>query len=153
VDSEIARLNSTYLAPSPELKAFLEARGTTAPASGASLAELLRRPQVDYASLSPFDPERPRLDRAVCAQVEISIKYEGYIKRQMKQAEEFRRMESRRFPADIDYMGIHGIRMEARQKLNKIRPENFGQASRISGVNPADIAALMIYLEKKGMQS
>ncbi len=152
VEGEIARLGSTYLAPSPELKAFLEARGTTAPASGASLAELLRRPQVDYASLSPFDQARPRLDRAVCEQVEISIKYEGYIKRQMKQAEEFRRMESRRLPADIDYMAIHGIRIEARQKLSKIRPENFGQASRISGVNPADIAALMVYLEKIGRQ-
>jgi tRNA uridine 5-carboxymethylaminomethyl modification enzyme len=148
VDKEIARLSSTHIAPTPELKAFLEARETAAPVSGISLADLLRRPQVDYASLAPFDKNRPALDRAVCVQAEISIKYEGYIKRQLKQAEEFKRMESRKLPAGIDYMSINGIRIEARQKLTKIRPENFGQASRISGVNPADMAALMVYLGK-----
>ncbi len=146
VDREIARLNTTYIAPTPELSAFLASRGTPAPASGASLADLLRRPQVDYASLAPFDPGRPELDGAVRRQAEISIKYEGYIKRQLKQAEEFKRMEGRRLPPDIDYMSIGGIRTEARQKLAKIRPESFGQASRISGVNPADMAALMVYL-------
>jgi tRNA uridine 5-carboxymethylaminomethyl modification enzyme len=96
VDNEIERLGSTYIAPTPELKAFLEERGTTAPASGVSLADLLRRPQITYLSLAPFDASRPELDRAIYNQAEISIKYEGYIKRQLKQAEEFKRMESRR---------------------------------------------------------
>jgi tRNA uridine 5-carboxymethylaminomethyl modification enzyme len=148
VEAEIERLNKTYIAPSEELKALLTERGTTAPNTGVSLADLLRRPQLDYASLKPFDVNRPELEKAIWSQAEILIKYEGYIKRQLKQAEEFKRMESRRLPEDIDYLSIQGIRTEARQKLNKIRPLSFGQASRISGVNPADMAALMVYLGK-----
>jgi tRNA uridine 5-carboxymethylaminomethyl modification enzyme len=150
VDGEIARLEKTHLPPSDALTAFLTARGTTAPASGVSLADLLRRPQVDYASLAPFDPQRPALDREVWRQAEISLKYEGYIARQEKQAAEFRRLENRLLPADIDYLSIPTLRIEARQKLDRIRPESFGQAGRISGVSPADMTALMVWLEKEG---
>ena len=146
VDDELIRLEKTYIAPSDELKAVLEERGTTPPQSGTSLANLLRRPQVDYKCLASFDKNRPILDRAVTEQVEISLKYQGYIEKQLRQVEEFRRMEARLLPEDIDYSQINGLRLEARQKLNKVRPRNIGQASRISGVSPADIAALMIWL-------
>ena len=117
--------------------------------SGASLAELIRRPQIAYADLADFDPERPQLPRAVAAQVEIGLKYEGYIKRQLKQVEEFARLEGHKLPPDLDYSQITGLRLEAREKLAQIRPENFGQASRISGVSPADISVLMIYMESR----
>jgi tRNA uridine 5-carboxymethylaminomethyl modification enzyme len=150
VDRECERLKATFIPTTPELRAFLEARGSSVPPSGVGLAELLRRPELDYASLAPFDKARPALDKAVCEQVEISIKYEGYIKRQLKQAEEFKRLENKKIPQGLDFMSIHGIRIEARQKLTKVQPSNFGQASRISGVNPADIAALMVYLERGG---
>jgi tRNA uridine 5-carboxymethylaminomethyl modification enzyme len=149
VEAEIERLNKTYIAPSEELKALLTERGTTAPNTGVSLADLLRRPQLDYASLKPFDVNRPELEKAIWSQAEILIKYEGYIKRHLNRPRSFKRMESRRLPEDIDYLSIQGIRTEARQKLNKIRPLSFGQASRISGVNPADMAALMVYLGKE----
>jgi tRNA uridine 5-carboxymethylaminomethyl modification enzyme len=146
VDREIKRLENTYLPPSPELSVLLESCGTTAPPSGVSLASLLRRPQLDYRSLAPFDTNRPSLDARVAEQAEISVKYDGYIKRQTRQVEELKRMENVRLPEDIDYESLQGLRLEARQKLGKIRPLNLGQASRISGVSPADIAALMIYL-------
>jgi len=150
VAAERTRLEHTHLAPSPELSAFLEGKGSAVPASGISLADLIRRPGIGYADLAPFDPDRPELDRSIGQETEIGIKYEGYIKRQQKQAEEFRRLEQRPLPADLDYLHIASLRLEARQKLDKVRPENFGQASRISGVNPADMAALMIWLEKEG---
>jgi len=149
VDGELQRLERTHVHPGEALGAYLESRGTAAPVSGISLADLLRRPQVDYRGLAPFDPERPALPRAVTEQVEISLKYEGYIRRQMRQVEEFARLESRPIPADTDFSAIDGVRLEARQKLTKIRPRNFGEASRISGVSPADIAALMVYLENR----
>ena len=149
VEAEIARLEHTHLAPGDALAAFLEAHDTAPNASGVSLADLLRRPQIEYDALAPFDPERPALPAAVTEQVQISIKYEGYIRRQLKQAEEFSRMEDRRIPPDTDYSDIPGVRLEARQKLAKIRPENFGQAGRISGVSPADVAALMVWLDAK----
>lgn len=148
VDAEIKRLEKTFITPTKELCDMLIARGTTAPASGVSIADLIRRPQLDYACTAPFDAQRPELPAAVCEQVEISLKYEGYIRRQLKQVEEFKKMEQRTLPEDIDYMSINGLRIEARHKLAQVRPMNFGQASRISGVSPADIAALMIYLEK-----
>ena len=148
VRAEIERLETTYIAPTEELCALLEQLGTTAPKSGVSLANLIRRPQVSYGDLAPFDPSRPELSRAIIDEVGICLQYEGYIKRQMKQVEEFTRMELRKLPAGLDYETVPGLRLEARQKLNEIRPENFGQASRISGVSPADIAALMVYLEK-----
>ena len=147
VRREIARLESTHLAPDEALNALLTERGTAPAASGVSLADLIRRPQLSYADLSPFDPARPALPRAVAEEAEIVLKYEGYIRRQLKQVEEFTRMEERPLPADIDYDAIGGLRLEAREKLKKIRPENFGRASRISGVSPADISVLMIYTE------
>ncbi len=148
VDREISRLERTHTAPTPELCAYIEEHGTPAPSSGVSMADLVRRPQLSYDGLAPFDRDRPELPKAVRGQVEISIKYEGYIKRQLREVEDFRRMESRLLPEDIDYFSVNGVRTEARQKLAEIRPRSIGQASRISGVSPADIAALMIFLGK-----
>ena len=147
VDREIKRLERTHLAPTPELNALLRGRGTAELSSGASLAELIRRPQLDYLALEPFDPGRPELPRPVWYETEISLKYDGYIKRQLKQVEEFTRMEKKLLPDDIDYDEVAGLRLEAREKLKKIRPRSFGQASRISGVSPADISVLMIWME------
>ena len=149
VDAEISRLERTHVAPTPELCAALEALGTAAPASGLSLAALLRRPQLGYDDLAPFDPGRPALPREVTRQVEIRLRYEGYIKRQLRQVEEFSRMESRALPEDMDYDRVPGLRTEARQKLAALRPESFGRASRISGVSPADMAALAMYLGRR----
>ena len=149
VDAEISRLERTHVAPTPELCSALEALCTAAPTSGVSLAALLRRPQVGYTDLAPFDRERPALPRAVTQQVEIRLRYEGYIKRQLRQVEEFSRMESRALPEDIDYEKVPGLRTEAKQKLAALRPENFGRASRISGVSPADMAALAMYVGRR----
>ncbi len=146
VDREIRRLAQCGAAPSPALNALLESRGTAPVTDGAPLIALLRRPQVRYADLAPFDPQRPELPAEVTEQVEISVKYEGYIRRQMQEVEEFARMESRLLPPGLDYQAIEGLRLEAREKLSAVRPLNIGQASRISGVSPADIAALIIYL-------
>ena len=149
VRREIARLENTHLAPSERLNALLEARGTAPAASGVSLADLIRRPQLGYAELAPFDAAREALPRAVTEAVEINLKYEGYIKRQLRQVEEFSRMESRALPEELDYDAVVGLRLEAREKLKKIRPASFGQAGRISGVSPADLAVLMIHLERE----
>ena len=148
VDREIARLTHTGAAPSAALTALLTERGTSDAPDGCPLAALLRRPQLHYADLAPFDPGRPDLPPDVREQVEISVKYEGYIRRQQKQVEDFRRMESRKLPPDLDYNAISGLRLEAREKLSAVRPADIGQAGRISGVSPADMAALMIWLEK-----
>ena len=150
VDRETERLEGTYLPPSDELCEMLIKKETTPPNSGISLATLLRRPQIEYADLAPFDSGRPELPAAVTEQVEIRLKYAGYIDRQLRQVKEFGRMEGRKLPNDIDYDAVIGLRLEARQKLSKIRPENFGQASRISGVSPADVAALMVFVENRG---
>ena len=147
VDAELHRLESTHVAPGEKLNAMLCERGTAALISGASLADLIRRPQITYSDLAPFDSERPDLDRAVINEVVIDLKYEGYIKRQLKEVEEFSALESKPIPADIDYDDVTSLRLEAREKLKKIRPENFGRASRISGVSPADITVLMVYVE------
>ena len=152
VDREIYRLEHTGLAPSAELNAFLESRGTAAVLNGSSLADLIRRPQISYAALAPFDTERPELPKAVWEQAEIRIKYAGYIRRQMKQVEEFSRLEKHALPDNLDYGEVTGLRIEAREKLGRIRPRNFGQASRISGVSPADIAALMVWLENSRLK-
>lgn len=149
VEKEIKRLEKTHIPPSEELKALLESRKTPMPPSGVSLSALLKRPQLDYRCLAPFDKDRPELSEDICEEVEISVKYAGYIEKEKRQAEDMARMENRRLPKNIDYSSIRGLRIEARQKLDRIRPENMGQASRISGVSPADIAALMIYLEKQ----
>lgn len=151
VDREIQRLEHTGVASSPELEELLRNRGESAPKGGsAKLGALLRRPRISYDDLAPFNPQRPRLDKAVREAVEISMKYEGYIARQLRQVEEFRKMEGKTLPPDTDYLHLEGLRLEAREKLDLIRPLNLGQASRISGVSPADVAALMIYLEKRG---
>ncbi len=149
VERELDRLEHTGAAPTAELKAFLDRAGETFPASGAKLADLLRRPRVGYADLAPFDPQRPHLPRLVQEQVEIRLKYDGYIQRQNRQIHEFQRMEQRTLPEGTDYMEIPSLRIEARQKLNQIRPLNLGQASRISGVSPSDLAALIFWLERE----
>ncbi len=148
VAREIRRLTHTGASPSPALSAFLTEKGTADAPDGCPLIALLRRPQLHYDELAPFDPERPRLAADVAEQVEISVKYEGYIQRQQKQVEDFRKMESHKLPAGLDYSAIQGLRLEAREKLNAVRPLDLGQASRISGVSPADVTALMIYLER-----
>ena len=149
VDAECARLEKTHLAPTPALAAMLTARGTAPTSSGVSLADLLRRPQITYADLAPFDPARPELPHVVTEQAEIRLKYAGYIQRQLRQVAEFTRLEERLLPQDLDYREVSCLRLEARQKLNDIRPASLGQASRISGVSPADIATLMVYLESR----
>ena len=149
VDREIRRLEHTGVAQSQALNQMLT-QASTAPVSGsARLADLLRRPQIHYADLAPFDPGRPNLPPAVAGQVEIQLKYAGYLVRQQQQVEEFRREESRPLPLDLDYNAIGGLRLEARQKLSQIRPASVGQAGRISGVSPADIGVLLIYLEQQ----
>ena len=147
VDREIRRLTHTGVPPSPALAAFLAEKGTTAAADGCSLLALLRRPQLHYQELAPFDPQRPDLPEDVQEQVEITVKYEGYIRRQQKQVEDFRKMAACPLPPDMDYHAIQGLRLEAREKLSAVRPMDLGQAGRISGVSPADITALMIWLE------
>ena len=149
VQKEIKRLTHVGASPSPALSAFLAEKGTADVADGCPMIALLRRPQLHYDELAPFDPTRPELPADVAEQVEISVKYEGYIQRQQKQVEDFRKMERHKIPADLDYNGIQGLRLEAREKLSEIRPLDLGQASRISGVSPADVAALMIWLERK----
>ena len=147
VDAELARLEHTHVAPGEALNAMLAAKGSTPAATGFSLAELIRRPQIGYADTAAFDPARPPLPAPVARQVEIRLKYDGYIRRQLRQVEEFARMEEKALPADLDYAAIPGLRLEAREKLERIRPENFGRAGRISGVSPADLSVLMVYLE------
>jgi tRNA uridine 5-carboxymethylaminomethyl modification enzyme len=115
---------------------------------GARLADLVRRPRLTYEDLKPFDPDRPALPPEVAREAEISLKYAGYIDRQLRQVEEMKRLEGYPLPHDLDYLSIHGLRMEARQKLQEIRPTSLGQASRVSGVSPADVAVLMVYLKK-----
>ena len=149
VERECRRLEHTGAAPSPELDAFLARYGETSVANGARLADLLRRPPISYEALAPFDPDRPELPKPVREAVEIAIKYQGYIDRQLRQVEEMKKLEDRRLPDTIDYTSIEGLRLEARQKLSRIRPKNLGQASRVSGVSPADVAVLMVYLKQR----
>ena len=148
VRREVQRLEGSGIPASEELNAMLERKGTAPVANSARLADLLRRPQVSYADIAPFDPERPDLSPAVTDEVEIQIKYAGYLTRQEKQVEEFRKEEARLLPENLDYAAIPGLRLEAREKLAAIRPVSIGQAGRISGVSPADIAVLLIYLEQ-----
>lgn len=145
-DAEIARLRATYHAPDECLCSLLASLGASSPPSGVSLLELLRRPEIRYKDLAPVDTNRPSLSAKVIEQVEIEIKYEGYIRRQMQDIREQSRLEDKRLPDEIDYLSIPTIRTEARQKLQRVRPETLGQASRISGVSPADIGALTVWL-------
>ncbi len=149
VRQEIRRLEGSGITESPELNAYLVSVGTAPVKGSARLADLVRRPQVGYVRLAEFDCQRPKLSPAVEESVEIQVKYAGYIARQLKQVERFQKEESRALPSDLDYTTINGLRLEARQKLNAIRPLNLGQASRVSGVSPADIGVLMVYLELK----
>ena len=144
--AERARLHDTILSPTDTLNELLEAYGTTRVVSGVRLEELLRRPQLDYAALATVDTERPVLDALVQEQVEVEIKYEGYIRRQLADIEEMRRLENRLLPEDVRYADIVGLRKEAQEKLDKIRPRSIGQASRISGVSPADVSVLIVWL-------
>ena len=148
VKKEMARLESTGVPASAALNAMLSARESTPVANSARLADLLRRPGVTYENLAEFDTDRPELPLPVTEEVEIQVKYAGYLARQEKQVEEFRKEEARQLPADLDYMSIGGLRLEARQKLQEIKPLSIGQAGRISGVSPADIAVLLIYLDQ-----
>ena len=148
VRREIARLESCGVPASKELNEMLESRDSAPVTNSARLADLLRRPQVTYADIAPFDAQRPQLPEAVTQEVEIQVKYAGYLARQEKQVEEFKKEEARLLPEDMDYEAIAGLRLEARQKLSEIRPVSIGQASRISGVSPADIAVLLIYMEQ-----
>jgi tRNA uridine 5-carboxymethylaminomethyl modification enzyme len=147
IEEEAERVRKVVIHPSDKLNEMLVSRETSALNIGVRMVELLRRPQVSYADLAEFDTERPDLPYEVFEQVEISIKYEGYLKRQEAQVAEMRRLEVRKLPEDIDYSKIVGLRLEAIEKLNKVRPENIGQASRISGVSPADISVLLIRLQ------
>ena len=147
VQREIDRIASVGIAPGEQLNAFLEQHHSTPLKAGCKLIDLLRRPELSYAALAPFDAERPALPAVIREQVEIRIKYAGYIERQERDVEQYRRLQSRPLPLDLDYNEVDSLRLEARQKLNAVKPLNFGQAARISGVSPADITALMIYIE------
>jgi len=150
IEQEIQRLRTTHVSShDPKVNEILEGCGTTPLNGGASLADLIARPQVGYDDLAPVDPNRPALTRAEGKQAEISIKYEGYIEKQLAKVREFQRLENRRLPQDLDYSQMEGLRLEARQKLAAVRPVSIGQASRISGVSPADISVLMLELEQR----
>lgn len=147
VTREIERLETVTVGPTGEMQQFLAAHGSAPLKSGGKLMDLLRRPELSYDALAAFDPGRPALPAVIREQVEIRVKYDGYIKRQLRDIEQFRRMEGRELPNNLDYDAVPSLRTEARQKLSRIRPVNVGQAGRISGVSPADLTALLIYLE------
>ena len=148
IAEETRRVEHLNIGANPKVQAFLEAHNSTPLKTGTTLGELIRRPELDYEMLAELDPERPLLNRGVDEQVNINIKYEGYIKRQLKQVEQFKKLENKKIPETICYEEIHGLRIEAQQKLNLFRPISVGQASRISGVSPADISVLLIYMEQ-----
>ena len=150
IRDEITRLGSSYVGMTEQVQIFLEKHGSTLLKSGCSLADLVRRPELDYEMLSEIDPDRPLLSDPVKEQVNINIKYEGYIERQKRQIRQFKKKEVRLIPDDIDYNKVESLRLEARQKLEKFRPRSIGQASRIQGVSPADISVLMVYLQAAG---
>ncbi len=147
IEKEIERANKTVIAPKEEVNALLEANNSTKIKSGVKLSELVKRPELDYKILAPIDKTRPVLDKYVEEQAYIQLKYEGYIKKQLEQVEHFKSLEKKKIPDNIEYATIHGLRLEARQKLDKIRPHSIGQASRISGVSPSDINVLLIYMQ------
>lgn len=149
IKREKERLAQTTVSPTEEVNAFLRANGSTEIATGIKLSELLRRPEISYAALREIDPNRPEMSHGVALSVEIGVKYEGYIRRELAEVERQRKLEEKRLPDGIDYFKVTGIRLEAAEKLDKIRPTNLGQASRISGVSPADISVLLIYLNSR----
>ena len=148
IEDEMKRLEDINVGASKNVQTLLEKLGSTTLKSSAKMTELIRRPELTYMDLAPIDPDRPEYDLDVQEQVNINIKYEGYIKRQLSQVKQFKKMEKKRIPEDIDYEDVGSLRIEAKQKLSKIRPSSIGQASRISGVSPADISVLLIYLEQ-----
>ena len=148
IDEEISRIKSVHVGASKEVQELMEELGSTPLASGMMLDELIRRPELTYAMVAPIDPERPQLPDEVTEQVNIELKYEGYIRRQLKQVEQFKKTEARKIPEDIDYDDVKSLRIEAVQKLKAFQPSNIGQASRIAGVSPADISVLHVYLEQ-----
>lgn len=152
IAAEIERVNHVNIGAGQQVQKLLESCNSTPLKTAATLAELIRRPELGYEMLADIDPERPELPKEVTDQVEISIKYDGYIRRQLSQVEQFKKLENKALPESIDYSQIHGLRIEAQQKLNKIKPLSIGQASRISGVTPADISVLLIYTKQQSMQ-
>ena len=148
IDEEIERLKNTNIKPDEELNKFLVENGTSTVDGGVKLAELLKRTEITYEKLSKIDKNRPNLDKQITKEVEIMIKYDGYIKLEEKQVESFKKLEKKLLSEDINYDEIKGLRLEARQKLNKYKPHSIGQASRISGVSPADISVLLVYLQQ-----
>ena len=151
VDKEINRLEATVIPPK-DANPVLAQYGTTEVKTGIRLSDMIKRPELDYEKVSPVDKEREPLPDAVCEQAEINLKYDGYIKRQIMQVEQFKKMEEKLLPENQDYSDIHGLRLEARQKLNKVQPKSIGQASRISGVSPADVSVLIVWLESRKNQ-
>lgn len=147
IQQEIERLENTKVGANKEIQHFLESKGSSGLKTAASLAELISRPELSYEAIAEIDPDRKTLDDAVIEQININIKYDGYIKRQLKQVEQYKKMEKKRIPVDIDYDDVKSLRLEARQKLKQFQPVSVGQASRISGVSPADISVLLVYLE------
>ena len=153
INAETERVENTYIGNTDNVQKLLAEAGSTELRSGCSLADLIRRPELTYDSIAALDPERPELPPAVGEQVNIQIKYEGYIKRQIRQVRQFKKKEARRIPEDLNYEEVNSLRTEARQKLMKFRPANIGQASRISGVSPADISVLLVYLDALGRRT
>ena len=153
IEAERQRVEKTVIPPSKELSAILVSRETSDVTTGIRLIELLKRPELSYEALAPIDRDRPELDPAVFEQVEIAVKYEGYIKKQLAAVEAMRKLEDKKLPSDIDYKDIIGLRLEAREKLSAVRPLSIGQAARISGVSPADVSVLMIYMMKKNREA
>ena len=153
IQKEVERMGNTYVGANEKNNAVLTALNSSPIQSGVSLLELCKRPECSYENLAELDPERPTLSPFICEEVEIEIKYEGYIKRQIQQVEAFKKLEKKKLPKEMDYQNMQNLRLEARQKLDKIRPENIGMASRISGVSPADISVLLVYLERYKKES
>ena len=149
IEKEVERLKTTIVRPTEKVNEFLERVGTSRLSTGSKLAELLKRTEVTYENMAIIDEKRPKLTRQEMEEVEIQVKYEGYIKMQEQQVEKFKKLEEKLLPEDIDYEKLDGISLEARQKLNKFKPRSIGQASRISGVSPADISVLLIYMETR----
>ncbi len=148
IEAEIKRVKSKNISPSDEINAFLAEKSTAPLTTGCKLADLIRRPQLNYSELAAFDDDRKPLNEEVCEQVELQIKYEGYISKQLDQIEQMRKLEEKKLPTDVDYSNIRGLRLEAAEKLNKVKPVSLGQASRISGVSPADVSLLAVWLQQ-----
>ena len=148
IEEEIERLRNTYVGTKEEVQQILRENNSTELTSGMALSDLIKRPELSYDKLAPVDPDRPELEIETRDQINIQLKYEGYIANEESQMKQFNKLEKKMLPEDLDYKTVHNLRIEAQEKLNKIKPRSLGQASRISGVSPADITVLLIYLEK-----